>query len=124
MQNTKRPRFHFCTQTASERRSSTYTLTDSNGVLSPDFTSFSAPSGITVTKNGNTLTITATEAAMANGEVTVSMTGRKVNAGTTYVWFAVNTYDESNVIKPGMIFSKKVEKRLNHIFCGMSKDDN
>ena len=73
----------------------TYTLTDSNGVLSPDFSSFSAPSGVTVTKNGNTLTITATEAAMASGEVTVSMTGRKMQAGTTYVWFAVDNEDTS-----------------------------
>ena len=73
----------------------TYTLTDSNGVLSPDFSSFSAPSGVTVTKNGNTLTITATEAAMANGDVTISMTGRKMQAGTTYVWFAVDNEDTS-----------------------------
>lgn len=75
----------------------TITLTDTNGVLSPDFNSFAPPTGITVSKSGNTLTITATEAAMVNGDVTVSMTGRKVQAGTTYVWFAVNTNDESEI---------------------------
>lgn len=68
------------------------TLKDDKGVLSPDYNSFDAPTGVTVQKSGNSLTVTATAAAMQNGTVTVSMSGKKLQAGTQNIW--VNSYNE------------------------------
>ena len=68
------------------------TLTDSNSVLSQDFDTFSVPSGVTAVKNGNSVTITATAAALANGSVEISVTGRKLNVSNLgqMIWTATN----------------------------------
>lgn len=64
----------------------TLTLTDNNGVLDLDYSNFSAPDGISVSKSGNSLTITATPAALENGEQTITMTGKKLRAGFQNIW--------------------------------------
>lgn len=64
----------------------TLTLTDMNEVLS-DFT-FRNGGGITYSKSGNTLTITATKAALTNAPVLVTATGKDPdsNGGTKVIW--------------------------------------
>ena len=64
----------------------TLTLTDINGVLDLDYSNFSAPDGISVSKSGNSLTITATPAALENGDQTITMTGKKLRAGFQNIW--------------------------------------
>ena len=61
-------------------------LTDTKGVLSQDYT-FSA-SGVTFSKSGNTLNISAPASAFANGNVTASATGRSldVTSMTQMIW--------------------------------------
>ena len=53
------------------------TLTDSRGVLSQDYT-FTA-TGVTFSKSGNTLYVSAPASAFANGDVLASATGRSLN---------------------------------------------
>ena len=65
-------------------------LTDTNGVLSQDY-NFSAP-GITMTKSGNTLNISAPASALAGGAVTASATGQSlsVDSMTQMIWTLPN----------------------------------
>ena len=61
-------------------------LTDTNGVLSKDY-DFSAP-GVTFSKSGNTLNISAPASAFANGEVTATATGSSLSLSslTQMIW--------------------------------------
>lgn len=63
-------------------------VTDTNGVLASDY-SFAA-TGITMTKSGNTLHISAPLSALENGSVLVSATGRSLDAGNMayMIWTA------------------------------------
>lgn len=54
----------------------TASVTDTNGVLASDYT-FTA-SGVTMSKSGNTLNISAPLSALANGSVLASATGRSL----------------------------------------------
>ena len=55
----------------------TASVTDTNGVLASDYT-FTA-SGVTMSKSGNTLNISAPLSALANGSVLASATGRSLD---------------------------------------------
>ena len=61
-------------------------LTDTNGVLSKDY-NFSAP-GVTFSKSGNTLNISAPASAFSGGEVTASATGSSLSLSslTQMIW--------------------------------------
>lgn len=63
-------------------------VTDTNGVLASDYT-FTA-SGVTISKSGNTLNISAPLSALANGSVLASATGRSLDAGSMayMIWTA------------------------------------
>ena len=63
-------------------------VTDTNGVLATDY-SFAA-TGITMTKSGNTLHISAPLSALEKGSVLVSATGRSLDAGNMayMIWTA------------------------------------
>lgn len=63
-------------------------VTDTNGVLASDY-SFAA-TGITMTKSGNTLYISAPLSALENGSVLASATGRSLDAGNMayMIWTA------------------------------------
>ena len=63
-------------------------VTDTNGVLASDYT-FTA-SGVTMSKSGNTLNISAPLSALANGSVLASATGRSLDAGNMayMIWTA------------------------------------
>lgn len=67
-------------------------LTDTNGVLASDFSNFQTPEGITASRNGNTVTITATAAAMLNGDVEIKAIGRRLNASNLgqMIWTSTN----------------------------------
>ena len=61
-------------------------LTDTNGVLSKDY-DFSAP-GVTFSKSGNTLSISAPASAFSGGEVTATATGSSLSLSsmTQMIW--------------------------------------
>ena len=63
-------------------------VTDTNGVLASDY-SFTA-TGVTMTKSGNTLNISAPLSALENGSVWASATGRALDAGNMayMIWTA------------------------------------
>ena len=63
-------------------------VTDTNGVLASDY-SFTA-TGVTMTKSGNTLNISAPLSALENGSVLASATGRSLDAGNMayMIWTA------------------------------------
>lgn len=63
-------------------------VTDTNGVLASDY-SFTA-TGVTMTKSGNTLNISAPLSALENGSVLASATGRSLDAGNLayMIWTA------------------------------------
>ena len=63
-------------------------VTDTNGVLASDYT-FTA-SGVTMSKSGNTLNLSAPLSALANGSVLASATGRSLDAGSMayMIWTA------------------------------------
>ena len=63
-------------------------VTDTNGVLASDY-AFTA-TGVTMTKSGNTLNISAPLSALENGSVLASATGRSLDAGNVayMIWTA------------------------------------